>query len=211
MPLPMIHLAVAREYAIENIILLDCPEYYLGSISPDAIHMRVNIQKNDKEITHLFAEGDLWRANVIEFIRKNKFKTNYDFILGYGIHILTDIIWSETLYKKFELEYKKDPAPVQDIRWAYYNDTDKLDFKLYEELEWRQKVWELLKRAKAIGIEGILNSDEIDAWKNRTLHWFDKGESQHKNPIKYINLEDVIEFIQKASETIKTILKAENL
>lgn len=211
MPLPMIHLATARECAKETINLIDCQKYYLGSISPDAVHMRANIQKNDKRITHLFAEGDLWKVNVLEFIKQNKFKTDYNFILGYGIHILTDIIWNETLYRKFKLKYEKDPAPIQDIAWAYYNDTDKLDFELYKVLEWRQEVWELLKKTKSIGIEGILNSDEIDAWKNRTLHWFDKGESQHKNPIRYIFMEDVIEFTQNAGKTIKSFLEAENL
>ena len=56
MPLPMIHLAVAREYAKASANfagLINCPEYYLGSISPDAVHMRPGTGKSDKGITHL--------------------------------------------------------------------------------------------------------------------------------------------------------------
>jgi hypothetical protein len=41
----------------------------------------------------------------------------------------------------------------------------------------------------------ILSAQEIRAWNERTLHWFDSGESQHKNPIKYIKQVDIDNFI----------------
>ncbi|MDF2543731.1 MAG: hypothetical protein K0S47_3449 [Herbinix sp.] len=211
MPLPMVHLATAREYANETTDLLNCPEFYLGSISPDAIHMRQNILSSDKGVTHLFAEGDLWKENVTGFIKQNKSKPNYNFILGYGIHILTDIIWNETLYRKFQHEYEKDATPLEDIRLAYYNDTDKLDFELYRIFDWRKDVWKLLERTQLFGVEGILSTDEINAWNNRTLHWFDHGVSLHKNPIRYISVEDLLEFIQNANKTIKRVLETEGL
>lgn len=62
MPLPMIHLAVAREYAKASANfagLINCPEYYLGSISPDAVHMRPGTGKSDKGITHLLSRAEL--------------------------------------------------------------------------------------------------------------------------------------------------------
>lgn len=212
MPLPMVHLAVAREYAKGKSDLISCPEYYLGSISPDAIHMRANAQKSDKKITHLSAEdGESWKANVTGFISRSKDKSDYNFILGYGIHILTDIIWNETLFREFKQKYENDPVPIQEMTWAYYNDTDKLDFDMYREFEWREEIWELLKKAKSVGIDGILSSDEIEAWKYRTLHWFDKGESEHKNPIRYIFLDDIYVFIQRAGEKIKSILDTAEL
>ncbi|HOB09908.1 MAG TPA: zinc dependent phospholipase C family protein [Limnochordia bacterium] len=206
MPLQMVHLAVAREYvkaAANAADLMDCPEFYLGIISPDAIHVRPGTGKNDKRITHLYAEGDLWRANVVDFIKKNKAEANYAFILGYGIHILTDIIWHDTFYTGFKQKYEQDPAPIQDETWAYYNDTDQLDFLLYHEMAWRPRVWELLKTAKAVDVNGILSSEEVDAWRNHTMRWLDKGESHHKNPIRYISKADVMEFIQLAGETIR--------
>ena len=36
-----------------------------------------------------------------------------------------------------------------------------------------------------------LSKEEIELWKERTLHWFDEGVSRHKNPIKYIFKEDI--------------------
>lgn len=49
------------------------------------------------------------------------------------------------------------------MKWAYYNDTDKLDFEQYSVFEWRQEVWDLLHNTKSVGIDGILISDEIEA------------------------------------------------
>lgn len=211
MPLPMVHLCTAREYAHDISTLMNCPEFYLGSISPDAIHMRKDAGKESKGITHLHADGDQWKHNVLRFLKQNKTKSNYSFLLGYGIHIFTDIFWNETLYVKFQLKYEKDSTPIQDIRWAYYNDTDKLDFELYKKFEWRQKMWKLLEKAKLFDVDGILSADEINAWNKRTLHWYDSGDSQHKNPIKYISIGDIIEFTQTTGNEIKNILYSEGL
>lgn len=116
---------------------------------------------------------------------------------------MTDIIWHDTFYTGFKQKYEQDPAPIQDETWAYYNDTDQLDFLLYHEMAWRPRVWELLKTAKAVDVNGILSSEEVDAWRNHTMRWLDKGESHHKNPIRYISKADVMEFIQLAGETIR--------
>ncbi len=211
MPLPMVHLCAAREYAHDIPALRSCPEFYLGSISPDAIHMRKGTGKEDKRITHLYSDGEQWKHNVLDFLKQNKTKSNYSFLLGYGIHILTDIFWNKTLYNGFKLKYEKDSNPIQDIREAYYNDTDQLDFELYKKLEWRQEVWELLEEAKPFDVDGILTSDEINAWNKRTLHWYDSGASHHRNPVKYITIEEILEFIQAAGKDIKNILSSNGL
>jgi hypothetical protein len=172
--------------------------------------MRPGTGKSDKGITDLYAEGDLWRTNIVDFIRKHKIGADYAFMLGDGIHILTDIIWHDTLYRSFKQKYEEDPNPIQDVTWAYYNDTDQLDFQLFNGLAWREEVWELLRRSRPASVTGILSTDEIDAWKNRVLHWFDKGESRHKNPIRYISKTDVFEFIRYAGETIRRCLDGES-
>ncbi len=211
MPLPMVHLGTAREYASNHSSILNCPEYYLGSISPDAIHMRKNIRKEDKQNTHLCVSGDFNINKVIKFLKEKEKKDNYKFILGYGMHILTDIIWSNTLYKKFELKYKKEFDSLHDIKDAYYNDTDQLDFELYKTFNWRPIVWDLLKKAKGYDVDGILSSDEITAWNERTLNWYNCGKSNHNDPIKYLTVEDLIQFTRSTAKKIKEILVTEGL
>jgi len=211
MPLPMVHFCTARGCVHDISKLIDCPLFYLGSISPDAIHMRTGADKLSKSITHLHADGSQWINNVLSFLKQNKTKFNYSFLLGYGIHIFTDIIWRDTLYENFKLKYERDCSPIQDITWAYYNDTDQLDFELYKKIQWLQNIWNLLEAAEPISIDGILSADEISAWNKHTLHWYGSGESQHKNPVKYISIEDVMEFIQTAGREIRNILNSEGL
>nr|HPJ75309.1 hypothetical protein [Clostridia bacterium] len=159
--------------------------------------------------THLHAEGPEWENNVINFLIQNRNKKNYNFLLGYGIHILTDIIWWETVYIKFKQEYIKDQNPVQDLKSAYYNDTDQLDFELYKNSEWRESIWSLLKKSESFFVEGLLEESEITAWKSHTLKYFDTKVSRHKNPIRYFTIEELEVFMKDAADRIKKILEKE--
>lgn len=210
MPLPMVHLGVARKFAVDT-FLIDCPKFYLGSISPDAVHMRDNLSKDDKTLSHLRVADDRWLENVLDFLKLNKDSADFNFFIGYGIHILTDIIWHDTLYAQFKSLYHEDPAPVEDIRAAYYNDTDKLDFELFKICKWRENIWQLLSEAEGVDLQCVLNAAEINDWNRRTLHWYDRGESQHQNPVKYINLDDLFKFIKKTGTGIKSIMKSEGI
>ncbi len=52
MPLPMVHLAVAIQmHRLEQRI--PSPDFLLGSIAPDAIHMRPDTGREDKQRVHL--------------------------------------------------------------------------------------------------------------------------------------------------------------
>ena len=82
MPLPMVHFCTARECVHDISTLIDCPEFYLGSISPDAIHMRPGADKFSKRITHFHADSGQWINNVLKFLKQNKDKFNYSFIVS---------------------------------------------------------------------------------------------------------------------------------
>ena len=202
MPLPMVHLGVAKNL-LDKIKVDNISIYYLGAISPDAVHMRENSKREDKNISHLHnTDIKIWKENAKDLILNNSLKKNIDFYFGYGIHVLTDICWNETIYSIFGVRYDADKTPVQDKMWAYYNDTDKLDFELYEKYEYRPELWDYLLKSKAVGIDGLVSADEVGAWNNRTLHWFDSGESQHKNPIKYIFYDDLLNFMSETATKI---------
>jgi len=214
MPLPMVHLSVAKKIAEAGFEIKDLSLFYLGSISPDAIHMRENADRYAKKLTHLgnpssvnmnfTDESEDEYVNLkLDFVKINKNKVNIDFLWGYVIHILTDMYWFKMVYNKFFDDYKKDTAPIQDERWAYYNDTDRLDQILFNECEWKDDVWQSLKDVEYFDFLDLLSAQEIKAWNKRTLHWFDSGESQHKNPIKYITKSNIEKFICVCSETIR--------
>ena len=58
MALQMVHLLTARLWALAHAEYRDCPEFYLGAISPDAIHIRDGNDKSHKNEIHL----NNWRS-----------------------------------------------------------------------------------------------------------------------------------------------------
>jgi hypothetical protein len=176
--------------------------------------MRQNSDRLAKSKTHLFQAGKTENeinenehiTHIIDFIHNNRNKSDLDFLYGYGIHILTDILWKKRIYSDFLYKYRKDKTPIQEERWAYYNDTDRLDYVLFDESSWREQVWSKLKKANATDFIDLLSADEINAWNYRTLHWYD-GECQHNNPIRYITKSDILSFISEASAVILEKLK----
>jgi len=208
MPLPMIHLRVAVKIDIPD--NLKTPEFYLGSISPDAVHMRQGFVPADKVRSHCNARSvDAIDALVplCDNVRKTSGRKQA-FLLGYLIHILTDLFWKDSLYKDFVREYEKDTAPIQEEKMAYYNDTDQLDFAFYEKENWRQAVWEQLETAEGFGVENMISQEEVLAWKQRTLKWYDSGKSQHTNPVKYISYAQQARFTEEAARECEKYLKA---
>ena len=213
MPLPMVHLSVAQELLDSGFKVSDLPQFYLGCISPDAIHMRKNSDKMQKGETHLIPEGKKWKdvdekdytSFMLNFIRANENRTKADFLRGYGIHILTDMYWVKQVYEKHVENYQNDPSPVHDLRPAYYNDTDILDQMLYNEKSWRKDVWAHLAAADCFGFLDLLTAEEIRQWKERTLGWFDEKDFQN-NTIRYITKSDINAFITACSETLRNDL-----
>jgi len=211
MPLPMIHLSVAVK--IESFKTQKSAEFYLGSISPDAVHMRSNFVQEDKIKSHFNTKVSAAIDELDSLCEKieNSVGKEREFLLGYLIHILTDLFWHDTIYKTYEKRYAADPAAIQDRRMGYYNDTDQLDFAFYEKESWRPAVWELLAQAEIFYVEGIVNKDEVAAWNLRTLNWYNSGKSQHTNPIKYISYEDLDGFTSYASQKCDEYLKRKGL
>lgn len=210
MPLPMVHLGIAYIMHDSGFRLTDVPQYYLGSIAPDAIHMRPNSEKTAKSKTHLIPadrtridldEGEYLRF-LLDYIKKNQHVVDSDFLWGYCMHVYTDLLWTKTVYTDFIEKYEKDASPIQDKRMAYYNDTDIIDQILFHDAGWRTDVWQLMQIANGVDMPGILSATEINAWKERTLHWFDSGKSQHKNPLRYITKTDILVFMDDCSRRI---------
>jgi hypothetical protein len=203
MPLPMVHLAVSKKL-INTLNIANKGAFYLGSIAPDAVHTRPEFSYEDKVVSHLTNDNlEIWKKNVIEFMRGNVNGINADFYLGYGFHILTDIFWSETIYSMFNSKYAKDLSPIQDRQTAYYNDSDQLDFLLHDRLDYWPEIWSYLLKSVGIDVNGLVSLNEINTWNAKVLHWYDNGESRHKNPIRYISYNDLLLFIQETPNKIK--------
>jgi hypothetical protein len=172
MPLPMVHLAVAME--MHKILRVDprCA-FLLGSIAPDAIHMRPGTGPTDKQRVHLFDGGDPDHQRVRALLQQFGAYQGADlgFSAGYAAHVLTDRFWEETIGGPFRASFPGDIDP-QVRRTLYYQETDQIDFDLYHQAPWRDAVWEKLASCQPQDFAGLVSADEITRWRDRNLTWF---------------------------------------
>jgi len=211
MPLPMIHLAVAREVQ-KKVMIRDPRDFYVGNIAPDAIHMRENTTLKDKSVVHLyvkdFKDDDRMLRDIRDFytgeILSDRSDRHREFTLGYCSHLITDYIWFHTIFRRFE-KSMPDMDDEDFIRAAYYYDTDHLDTKLYYWSDWTPSVMQILSRGRGSS-NRFLSEAEIDEWTERTLKWFSDNDRNPDEETKYIFYEDVQSFIQSTSEYVTNIL-----
>ena len=96
----MIHLHVAMRAAGSKTEKKE--EFLLGSIAPDAVHYLPDYTSSYKCRSHLLPDGipwgtcegrnnELWEENIRKFVIQWAGVVEKDFILGYAVHLLTDL------------------------------------------------------------------------------------------------------------------------
>ena len=92
MPTVLIHEEVAYNIA-KKYKQLDNKDFYLGALAPDTVNLNGFASKEERWNSHLRNENlDTWLENVKKFYNENKDKYNKYFLLGYVLHIITDIV-----------------------------------------------------------------------------------------------------------------------
>lgn len=107
MPSITIHEEVG--YYISKKINIDSYDYYLGIIAPDSPNLEGLGPKEERWAAHI-RRKDLkeWRKQIKKFYESEKNNYPKDFLLGYYIHILTDIIYDDYIYKKVKTKIIND-------------------------------------------------------------------------------------------------------
>ncbi len=104
MPKLLVHLWIADQLAARYGDLKD-PDFYLGSIAPDAVYSRCADIKRLKKMTHIVSPLKTWEKGVMRsyeaICRPSLFE------LGYHMHIVTDIRFLEAM-RSF---YAKNKVP----------------------------------------------------------------------------------------------------
>ncbi|GAK52594.1 hypothetical protein U14_03846 [Candidatus Moduliflexus flocculans] len=209
MPLPMVHLAVAIQVrAGRNDAFL--PSYLLGSIAPDAIHVRPDAGEKEKHRVHLRSS-----SKSLELPRLQQLLARYwpqapemaEFAEGYAVHLLTDRRWIASVYPTF---YEKLPADMThaERRALYYQETDQIDFNLYHHTPWRVEAWEQISCARPVDFDNFLTADELAQWQARVLNWFGGMKQEPGICPHYITDALVKQFIAQAAEEIRGTLTA---
>ncbi|MDQ6420474.1 zinc dependent phospholipase C family protein [Paenibacillus sp. LHD-117] len=205
MPLPLVHMCITERIFKQKGMEVN-PQFLLGSISPDAIHMRENSTREDKNKTHFdikedYTVNDFFQYKMRPFIDECLEDNQWTmFAKGYVSHVLTDLIWTHTIYADFKQETASQQ--IEDIRTLYYAETDQIDFNLFRKEPWRPQAWEGLQNCPPVFVPNLLTKEEVEKWKQRILDWHTHPEKEPCIEPKFITEKNVRIFIQDASSQL---------
>ncbi|MBB3072337.1 hypothetical protein FHS14_005369 [Paenibacillus baekrokdamisoli] len=205
----MVHFAIVeRLYKHEP-----SPEFILGSLAPDAIHVREQATREDKNRTHLGnADGSM--PTLLTFsnfcaanLNQSDEKGWKEFVLGYITHVYTDLRWTETVWEDYTRKIKQSIASHEPIKDRYNLEVCQIDCDLYKKEEWTGKILSLLNESRAYSIADLLDDNEISLYRDRTIQWLrDDNNNPHIQPL-YITVESVTAFIIRTTEELDPLIK----
>ena len=218
MPFPMTHLLIAKNILEVNTKIKDEASFLLGSISPDSVHFRNNYTGEYKKISHLCignenwgecTNNDEWWENVLIFLNDNKDADNFDFYLGYCVHIFSDILWNISFWSPYRFDcIKKHGKLKEDDDKKWRQECNDIDYFLYNELKNDRNLWLNIETSCGIDIPQIAFAEEIhkikinilnNQYKNRKLN------DCEKNTI--VELATKMRFINDSSSNIGNCIK----
>ena len=195
MPNIMIHEKVG-DY-IGKQLNINSYDYYLGLMAPDAPNLEGFAPKEERWMAHQRRKDyDEWRKSIISFYQKEKENYPKDFLLGYYIHVLTDIVYDDYFYLEVRKEILKNYSLEEshqimreDMNKYYFDEINTIKRILQE----KEDSYNILNISKSLLIKK--KEKEISTWINH-------------NTSKYIT-EDVIHSLQVKvyEEVLKTIEK----
>lgn len=199
MAFPMAHLICAYEWARQRAFLASCPEYYLGAISPDAIHMRAHSDRAMKCAVHL----GIWQSDSPKSVLDYWEKRRAPFDIGYGIHILTDWAWVHYYRARFSRELVDENDRVRPE--IYYPDCDRADYLIFLNDGRLSRTLPLLRAAVPCADHPYLSADEIARWRERCLNIYNQGLDISR-PARVITQEVVENFLGEAAALVDALI-----
>ena len=202
MPLPMVHLSVAAAmWAGQSEAWARA--FVLGSLAPDAIHMRQGATGDDKRRTHLQVYSTLAGPGETQALldQLGVLDAPADpFLLGYASHLLTDGLWRALVWLPMQCRLPLHMSGDEQRR-LYYRETDEIDRVLYERMRSHPRAWDLLAAATPRDVAGLLSAEEVALWRERTLHWFERQPAASE-PLMFLSVEQTLSFADGAAAQI---------
>jgi hypothetical protein len=171
------------------------------------VHNRADYISDFKKASHLntgderwgeFTNTGEWAENVVNFLREHKDSDNYDFVLGYCVHVLSDVFNTITAWNPFRFKYP------EEIKKGYGNihhqESNKVDIELALTLEGREDFWRYIRESKAADLYGLIFADEVEMQKDYILNrWYRDKERPDFTDHKFVTVESIMKFIEDAT------------
>ena len=191
MPGQMMHLSAGTRWWQETGREGNFGQFLLGCIAPDAVNARGFASKEVRWHAHLRDENlGVWKENARRFYQQQREFPDQDYLLGYLIHVMTDILWDECFDPVLEQNIRTLTADAQQqyrVRWS--------ELFLFDRLasfsDWWKEVRPAFARAKALPINGI-SETMTELLQKDTLFWYASSiaEQYGTNPPHFVTQED---------------------
>lgn len=216
MPFTMTHLIIAEK--IQNRfpgLIHNLPQFYLGSIAPDAVHNRKDYCSDFKKASHLcvgeeewglITNHKEWEESLLQFLKRQAGTEYRDFIFGYCSHILGDLYNSLTVY--IPLRLRSLEKNLTNFRETYYEECNKVDINLALSYKGSMDFWQQLKQSEGMDLKDLVLKEEMEKQKYNIQNcWYGQTELPDCSGNHTITLEGTMEFIEEAVTFIAGIFK----
>lgn len=215
MAFQMIHMEIAYRVMQKLGIPEGREEFLLGSVAPDAVHMRDDYKVEDKIHSHLF-EGcgpwgdtrdyDRWIANIHSFwekFGKNEIDINRRMLIaGIFTHCKTDYWNDVTIWRGTQREFIP-PMDPDKFKQEFYVEARAVDEWLYFNGENTKEIRELLGAAKEEGLADYYTTEDVVKLKKNLLSIQYAGISQTDLiGFRYYTREKLEKFLADVTEDV---------
>lgn len=174
---PMMHLLIAdRIYSEKFGSILSYGDFLLGSIALDAVHVKKNYTRELKDISHYRFNSKSHISYFDTFFDEYSTSENKDFVVGYLVHLLSDMIWYHSVRVPFKEEFLKALLQNMSMNEAYYADCEQIEQLMFLERN-APRIIETLNRGKAYSLEGLINAEDVMVWKEKLIFDYNNKKS----------------------------------
>jgi len=195
----------------------NAPEFILGSVAPDSVHMNPDYDVNMKVRSHMFdgcgkwgdtQDYQLWKRNINSFceIVAGKGHAYRDFGIGICLHCLTDY-WNDIkIWRKLQSK-NIPPMSIDEFKKAYYKEARGIDLWLYQNSENTKLIRKMLSEALAMDVEGIIGKEDVERQRNHLLNIQYDVDVVDISKYHYLSANDIADFIEfTVNDIAETIL-----
>ena len=192
MPSVVIHEKIGKYIADE--MGISSYDYYLGLLAPDTPNLYGFAPKEERWEAHQRRKNyHEWRQAIMSFYFEQQGTYPEDFLLGYYVHVITDIVFDEIWYIKVRNEIEKNYST--EISHTIM----RVDMENYS--------FDGIIKIKGLLQEKNTAYDILNISKEDLLTWKEKKVSswQDENKSKYITEEVIKNLEEKVYEEIKNM------
>ncbi|MBD5528490.1 MAG: hypothetical protein HDR02_08810 [Lachnospiraceae bacterium] len=196
---PMMHLLIADEiYTEKSSSIHSYGDFLLGSIAPDAVHVKENYTREIKDISHYKFDSKSHISYFDTFFDEYYTSENKDFVVGYLVHLLSDMIWYHSVRVPFKEEFQKAPLQNMSMNEAYYADCEQIEQLMYFEKN-ASRIIETINRGQAYSVEGLIDAEDVKAWKEKLIFDYNNRENISIQT-KYISEQHIRDYIENCAK-----------